>query len=63
MVPEVTEVEEAKTCGGCQYFRRHYVKAGKNWYLPLDKGHCVHPRLKDREAETPACRRFRERKP
>ena len=28
-------------------------------YVPLDQGHCVHPRLKDRTADTPACARYR----
>lgn len=27
--------------------------------VPLDQGHCVHPRLKDRTADTPACTRYR----
>ena len=45
------------TCAGCRYFRRHYVKSGRG-YAPIDRGHCVHPRLKDRTVDTPACARF-----
>lgn len=46
-----------ETCESCKYFRRHYVKCGRG-YSPLDQGHCVHPRLKDRTAATPACARY-----
>ena len=45
-------------CEECRYFRRHYVKFGRNRYHPISKGHCVHPRLKDRSVDTPACPRF-----
>lgn len=45
------------TCASCRYFRRHYVKNGRG-YAPIAQGHCVHPRLKDRSDETPACARF-----
>ena len=47
-----------ETCASCKYFRRHYVKFGRG-YVPLDQGNCVHPRLKDRTADTPACTRYR----
>ena len=23
-----------KTCETCRHFRRHYVKRGRNWYIP-----------------------------
>ena len=45
-------------CGQCRHFRRHYVKFGRNRYHPMSKGHCVHPRLKDRSVDTPACGHF-----
>ncbi len=49
-----------KTCRDCKHFRLHYVKAGGS-YLAIEEGHCVHPRLKDRAAETPACQRWAKR--
>ena len=55
-------MEETRTCESCQYFRRHYIRVGNNHYMPLDEGHCIHPRLKDRKTEHPACQRFREKK-
>ena len=55
------ENQESKTCENCRYFRRHYVRGAGNRYTPLDRGHCVHPRLKDRTIQTPACQRYRER--
>ena len=53
--------EEQKTCETCRHFRMHYVRQNKTWYMPMHEGHCVHPRLKDREANTPACRHYSAR--
>ena len=50
---------EGKTCESCKHFRRHYVRRERNWYIPLDMGHCTYPRLKDRESRTPACQHYR----
>ena len=55
-------METLKQCGICKHFRRHYIKRGKNYYIALDMGHCIHPRLKDRECSTPACKHFSEQK-
>ena len=55
-------MEEAKTCESCWYFKQHYVRSAGNHYTPIDRGHCVHPRLKDRTVQTPACGRYREKK-
>ena len=41
---------EAKCCGSCVHFRRHYIKRGIDYYYPLDYGHCTYPRNKAREA-------------
>ncbi len=49
---------ENQTCQTCKYYHQHYVKYGKNHYLPVDEGHCAHPRLKFRKPETPACQKF-----
>ena len=38
-------------CGNCKYFYKHYTRSSKGRYLPLDYGHCVHPRLKNRRAK------------
>ena len=53
-------MEQLKTCQTCKHFRLHYIKAGKS-YHPINYGHCVYPRRKKREAETPACSHYRER--
>ena len=42
-------------CGACKHFHKHYIKRGKNNFLPLDRGHHVHPRLKHRESDSKAC--------
>ncbi len=47
-----------KACETCVHFRQHYIKRGGS-YVSLRYGHCVHPRVKHREAETPACQHFR----
>ena len=46
-------MDSPKTCETCAHFRLHYVKRGRNWYLPLLEGHCVEPRLKSRKIDTP----------
>lgn len=40
-------------CSTCKYYRQHYVKHGKNHYIPVDEGHCAHPRLEFRKPESP----------
>ena len=54
-------MDTQKNCGNCKHFYQHYVKSGKR-FIPLDQGHCVHPRLKDRTRSTAACPRFSENK-
>ena len=39
--------QQDEVCGSCAYFHRHYGKR-KDTYFPLNLGHCVYPRLKDR---------------
>ena len=53
--------EQAKCCEQCRHFRQHYVREGRSHYVPIHAGHCVHPRLKDRTVDTPACPRFSSR--
>jgi len=55
------EEQDAKTCQMCKHFRLHYIKRGRS-YDPIHYGHCVFPLLKKREAETPACKHFAEKR-
>ena len=52
--------EECRLCEQCKHFRRHYVRSGHG-YIPLHKGHCANPHLRDKLAEAPACHRFAKR--
>lgn len=49
-------------CEACTHFRQHYSKVGCT-YQPVDRGHCVYPRRKQRENKTPACAYFKARDP
>lgn len=42
------EALPVEQCGTCAHFRRHYVRIGTDFYLPLSYGHCVYPRQKKR---------------
>lgn len=57
----IGQVLEEKTCKSCKHFRQHFIKLGRR-YQEISYGHCVYPRLKKREADTPACNNFSERK-
>lgn len=46
------------TCEMCKYFRIHYIKRGDGEYQEIIYGHCVYPRLKRREKDTPACKNY-----
>ena len=54
-------MEQMKTCQTCKHFRLHYIKLGQS-YVSINYGHCVHPRLKNRETDTPACNHYSEKK-
>lgn len=45
-------------CNNCKHFRLHYVRRCDGFYMSLEYGHCVYPRLKKRPADTKACRYF-----
>ena len=47
-----------KACKNCIHYRAHYIKR-KSEYHKRSEGHCVHPRLKFRDAETAACQHFK----
>lgn len=38
-------------CGNCKHFVKHYRRTEKGRYVPLDIGHCTHPRIKNRRME------------
>ena len=54
---------ENLVCMNCRYFRQHYVRVGRNYYMETNCGHCVHPKLKDRKPDARACDRFKETAP
>lgn len=37
-------------CGTCRYFKRHYIRWYKNYYMPMDYGHCRKHRVRRRHA-------------
>lgn len=41
---------QALVCGTCAHYCQHYVLGGKK-FVPLWYGHCVMPRLKDRDPD------------
>ena len=51
---------EERACKDCCHFRQHYIKKdsgnGESRFIPINDGHCVNPRLKIRNRETPACK-------
>ena len=49
-----------QTCATCKHFYQHYVRHGRG-YLKAGSGHCVHPRIKLRQNDTPACKNYREK--
>ena len=51
---------ETTTCETCKHFRFHYVRFGYR-YSRIRDGHCVYPRSKRRESETPACKHYKQR--
>ncbi|MCI8497575.1 MAG: hypothetical protein HFE85_04925 [Clostridiales bacterium] len=52
---------EKETCKTCKHFVQHYIRR-QNRYEELERGHCKHPRLKDRQTNTPACQHYSVRK-
>ena len=50
-----------QTCESCQHFRRHYVRMGRNYYVPIDDGHCVRPRTRRKNAKDKICERYKAR--
>lgn len=50
------DVISASRCENCKHFRRHYaLDRDYCYFLALDYGHCVYPKLKKRDADIKAC--------
>lgn len=49
------------TCGTCIHFRQHYILFDLDRYNLIPCGHCVHPRLKHRKPDTPACVHYQQK--
>lgn len=49
---------ENHVCKECEYYCAHYVRLAKKQWQQLDHGHCVYPQIKQRQAQTPACKYF-----
>ena len=50
-----------KTCETCRHFRRHYVKRGRNWYIPIKLRRTPHPVQADGYARLPPLLRGAEK--
>lgn len=53
--------QERKYCAACKYFIQHYRKGNKGKFSEVHCGHCVHPMVKNRAPDTPACKYFEEK--
>jgi hypothetical protein len=54
------EIAMRNLCKDCEHFRQHYIQYGGRYWEIL-YGHCVYPRLKKRETQSPACDRYSPR--
>lgn len=54
--------KQHNVCRDCAHFRQHYIKFGRG-YRAILYGHCVYPRRKKRDSNTPACAHFKARAP
>lgn len=45
------EALPVERCGTCAHFRRHYIRVGEGYYIPILYGHCVYPKSKRRRDE------------
>ena len=53
-------VDVAVSCKNCRHFRQHYMKFGKS-YREILYGHCVYPRIKKRNTDSPARGHYEQR--
>lgn len=47
-------------CGNCEHYIRHFINQC-GIFSPILHGHCTYPMIKNREADTRACKYFEER--
>lgn len=45
-------------CQNCEHYYHHYIRYKRGRYVPINDGHCVFPRVKNRTPKTPACENF-----
>ncbi len=50
-----------KTCESCEHYIPHYVRIGRKFHK-IDFGHCVYPRIKNRDKATKACEHYTPKK-
>ena len=54
--------KEVAICANCTHFHQHYVRDGTGYglyqYIPTPYGHCVFPRMKNRNAYD-TCKHFK----
>ena len=55
------KTSENNTCIDCGHYFRHYIRCGSR-FRPIALGHCIYPRVKPRDCDTPACQHFTPRK-
>ena len=53
-------MQQTKSCKTCSHFFQHYVKLEKG-YRSTYCGHCIHPRIKKRTADTKSCIHYKEK--
>lgn len=49
-----------QNCGNCEHYIRHFVYSSGR-FTPILHGHCTYPMIKNREADTKACKHFEKR--
>ena len=47
--------KNAPRCGGCRYFIQHYRRDADGTYAPINCGHCVRSRVRQRKNAGKAC--------
>ena len=52
---------EKKVCADCAHFRQHYLLSS-DCVKTVNCGHCVHPGLKHRKPQIPACEYYSVRR-
>ncbi len=48
------------TCKTCNFFVQHYYKRNNRFFI-LYCGHCIYPRIKNRNPDTPSCNYYKHK--